>query len=272
MAALDRVRLPQLSPHPPVVASGCYNLNTKRARLLLASNLSNPSFPDRASGRPPTEILSDIWAFAPNRDTLGGTAYLILTSAGNILIDSPAWTDVNREFILDRGGTNWLAITHRGGIGKATTIATELGCEVIIQEQEAYLLPEIAATTFRDKFSINDTIQALWTPGHSPGSSCYYYPAAHGGVLFTGRHLLPDTSGAAIPLRTAKTFHWPRQLRSVETVWQLFPCVQPLAHLCPGANAGLLRGKGTIVVTVERRESKDSTLNSATLEKRSLDI
>lgn len=257
MATIDRVRLPQLSSHTPIAAIGCYNPNTKRALLLLASNLSNPSFPNRAGGRPPTEILSDIWAFAPNRDTLGGTAYLILTSAGNILIDSPAWNDVNREFITDRGGTNWLAITHRGGIGKAATIATELGCKVIIQEQEAYLLPEIAATTFRDKFSINDSIHALWTPGHSPGSSCYYYPA-HGGVLFTGRHLLPDASGAAVPLRTAKTFHWPRQLRSVAAVWQQFPSAQPLAQICPGANAGLLRGKGTIALaTVDRCESKD---------------
>jgi glyoxylase-like metal-dependent hydrolase (beta-lactamase superfamily II) len=213
------------------------------------SNSSNPSFPSPipGGGKPPTEVLPGIFAFAPNRDTLGGTAYAILTPLGNIAIDSPAWNDVNRQFLLDRGGLNWLLLTHRGGIGKTTTIAAELGCEVIVQEQEAYLLPELKATTFQDKFNLNDSIQAIWTPGHSPGSSCIYF-AGNGGVLFTGRHLLPNQSGQAVPLRTAKTFHWLRQLRSAEAIWQQFPALQPLAHICPGANAGLLRGKGAIAV------------------------
>jgi hypothetical protein len=217
--------------------------------MLPESNLSNPSLPPTTTvgGKPPIEVLPGIFAFSPNRETLGGTAYAILTSSGNILIDSPAWNDVNRQFILDRGGAQWLAITHRGGIGKTTTIATELGCEAIVQEQEAYLLPELKATTFQHKFNLNDSIQVIWTPGHSPGSSCVYF-GGNGGVLFTGRHLLPNHSGAAVPLRTSKTFHWPRQLRSVEAIWQRFPALQPLAYICPGANAGLLRGKGSIAI------------------------
>jgi glyoxylase-like metal-dependent hydrolase (beta-lactamase superfamily II) len=213
------------------------------------SNLSTRSFssPTTVGGKLPTEVLPGIFAFAPNRDTLGGTAYAIFTPSGNTLIDSPAWNDVNRQFIHDRGGVNWLAITHRGGIGKTTTIATELGCEVIVQEQEAYLLPELKATTFQHQFNLNDSIQAIWTPGHSPGSSCFYFDG-NGGVLFTGRHLLPNQLGAAVPLQTSKTFHWPRQLRSVEAIWHRFPDRQPLAYICPGANAGLLRGQGSIAV------------------------
>lgn len=212
------------------------------------SNLSQSAPIDKLPvPKPPTEILPGIFAFSPNRDTLGGTAYALFTPTGNILIDSPAWHDVNRQFIVDRGGISQLAITHRGGIGQATTIAQELGCQVIIQEQEAYLLPELSLTTFTGKFSINDSIHAIWTPGHSPGSSCFYYPGA-GGVLFTGRHLLPDGSGAAVPLRMPKTFHWPRQLRNVAAIWERFPAQLPLRYICPGANAGLLRGKGAIVI------------------------
>jgi glyoxylase-like metal-dependent hydrolase (beta-lactamase superfamily II) len=215
------------------------------------SNLSQLQLPTRSSvgGKPPTEILPGIFAFPPNRDTLGGTAYLVVTAAGNILIDSPAWNDVDRQFILDRGGANWLVITHRGGIGKTTAIATELQCEVIIQEQEAYLLPELKLTTFQHKFNINDSIHAIWTPGHSPGSACIYYAGA-GGVLFTGRHLLPNQFGAPVPLHTSKTFHWRRQLRSVDAIWQQFPSQQPLGYICPGANIGLLKGKGSIALSV----------------------
>jgi glyoxylase-like metal-dependent hydrolase (beta-lactamase superfamily II) len=212
------------------------------------SNLPVPSLPVKSPAtKPPMEILPGIFAFPPNRDTLGGTAYLIRSPAGNILIDSPAWNDVNQQFITDLGGVKSLAITHRGGIGATTTIAAALDCEVIIQEQEAYLLPQLKVTTFQDKFDIKDSIHAIWTSGHSPGSACIYC-AGSNGVLFTGRHLLPDPLGAAVPLRTAKTFHWKRQLRSVEAIWARFPSQDPLAHICPGANTGLLRGKGSILV------------------------
>lgn len=212
------------------------------------SNLSQPTL-ELKSGidKLPKEILPGIFAFAPNRDTLGGTAYLVLTPSGNILIDAPAWHDLHRQFITDRGGVKWLAITHRGGSGQTTGIVNELGCEAIVQEQEAYLLPELKVTTFQHKFNIKDSIHAIWTPGHSPGSACFYY-AGVGGVLFTGRHLLPNQFGEPVPLRTAKTFHWPRQLRSVDAIWQQFPSQQPLSYICPGANTGLLRGKGSIAV------------------------
>jgi glyoxylase-like metal-dependent hydrolase (beta-lactamase superfamily II) len=223
------------------------------------SNLLDPSLPAKLpANKPPTEILPGVFAFPPNRDTLGGTAYAILMPTGNILIDSPAWNDLNRQFLVDRGGVKSLVITHRGGIGATTTIANELGCEVIIQEQEAYLLPELKVTTFRHRFDINDSIHAIWTSGHSPGSACIYYIGA-GGVLFTGRHLLPNQFGAAVPIRTAKTFHWKRQLRSVDAIWQQFPSQYPLNHLCPGANTGLLRGKGSISVDLQSMSGSVNT-------------
>lgn len=210
------------------------------------SNLSSsPLALQFPAGKSPTEILPDIFAFPPNRDTLGGTAYLIVTPNGNIAIDSPAWNQTNRQFIVDRGGIKYLALTHRGGIGKTGTIATEFGCETIVQEQEAYLLPDTQVTTFRYSLALDDSTRLIWTPGHSPGSTCIYYAGA-GGVLFTGRHLLPDRQGAPVPLQTPKTFHWQRQLRSVEVIRQQFPSHAPLSHICPGANTGLLRGKGSI--------------------------
>jgi glyoxylase-like metal-dependent hydrolase (beta-lactamase superfamily II) len=220
------------------------------------SNLSSsPLALKSPGGKLPTEILPGIFAFPPNRDTLGGTAYLIVTPNGNIAIDSPAWNDTNRQFIVDRGGIKYLAITHRGGIGKTATIATEFGCETTIQEQEAYLLPDTKVTTFRYNLDLNDSnglpsataIELIWTPGHSPGSTCVYYSSA-GGVLFTGRHLLPNQQGAPVPLQTSKTFHWARQLRSVDAIRQQFPSRTPLSHICPGANTGLLRGKGSILI------------------------
>ena len=188
----------------------------------------------------PQAIWNNIFAFPPNRDTLGGTAYFIVENEANILIDSPAWDEVNQNYLNSVGGVRWLFLTHRGAIGKAREIQQAFGCEILIQEQEAYLLPGLKVTTFKQDFNIGNA-QVIWTPGHSPGSSCLYYPR-EGGVLFTGRHILPNQTGELLPLRTAKTFHWFRQLASIQLLRDRFT-PETLNYICPGANTGFLRGK-----------------------------
>jgi glyoxylase-like metal-dependent hydrolase (beta-lactamase superfamily II) len=195
-------------------------------------------------GKAPHLVLDNIFAFAPNRDTLGGTAYFIVNNTGNIMIDAPAWSVANQEFIAAQNGVKWLLITHRGGLGQTAKICKELGCTVAIQEQEAYLLPDIPTTTYHQKWQLGEDLEAIWTPGHSPGSACVYY-GVQGGILFTGRHLLPDRDGQPRPLQTAKTFHWPRQVKNVKLLADQFP-IERLRYMLPGASSGLLRGKGYI--------------------------
>ncbi|MGF1497889.1 MAG: MBL fold metallo-hydrolase [Elainellaceae cyanobacterium] len=199
---------------------------------------------DQLSPKPPRQVLETVFAFSPSRDTLGGTAYLILEATGNILVDCPAWDAPTQKFLEQQGGVRWLFITHRGGIGRVRQIQQALACEVVIQEQEAYLLPGIAVTSFQTTHCLSQLCQALWTPGHSPGSSCLYY-SEYGGVLFSGRHLLPNAEGQPVPLRVAKTFHWFRQLRSVQHLRDQFT-PETLHYLCPGANTGFLRGQRII--------------------------
>jgi glyoxylase-like metal-dependent hydrolase (beta-lactamase superfamily II) len=38
----------------------------------------------------------------------------------------------------------------------------------------------------------DDELEAIWTPGHSPGHCCFYWPARR--LLFSGDHLLPKIS------------------------------------------------------------------------------
>ena len=197
----------------------------------------------------PQAIWNNIFAFPPNRDTLGGTAYFIVENEANILIDCPAWDEVNQNYLNSVGGVRWLFLTHRGAIGKAREIQLAFGCEILIQEQEAYLLPGLRVTTFKQDFNIGNA-QVIWTPGHSPGSSCLYYPR-EGGVLFSGRHILPNQTGELVPLRTAKTFHWFRQLASIQLLRDRFT-PETLNYICPGANTGFLRGKRAIASAYEQ--------------------
>lgn len=203
----------------------------------------------------PAAVFENVFAFAPNRETLGATAYLIVENDGNILIDCPAWDEGTQQFLQEKGGVRWLVITHRGGIGSARKLQADYNCAIAMQEQEAYLLPGLEITSFQHELTLTPNLQLIWTPGHSPGSTCVYY-TEHGGILFTGRHLLPDQHGNPVPLRTAKTFHWPRQLRSVEKLRDSFSA-ETLQFICPGANTGLLRGKRSIDRAYERLQQID---------------
>ncbi len=213
--------------------------------LPIGTNTTN-SLPIPASHPPkqPQSVFDNIYAFSPNSDTLGGTAYLIVEKEGNILLDCPAINEITFEFLTSHGGVKSLFITHRGAIGKVREIQNTFNCEVLIQEQEAYLLPKVKVTTFRQQITLKSDQRAIWTPGHSPGSSCLYYPH-NGGILFTGRHLLPNKQGEPVPLRTSKTFQWYWQINSVQLLRETFN-LETLTYICPGANIGFLRGKKAI--------------------------
>ncbi|MGL4881065.1 MAG: MBL fold metallo-hydrolase [Waterburya sp.] len=219
---------------------------------------STKIMPSPGNTKSPHFTLPNILAFAPNRDTLGATSYLIVDKIGNILVDCPAWNEVNQEFLLAQGGVSSLIITHRGGIGKSVMqMQQALNCKVIIQEQEAYLLPEIEVHAFAENLIINLDLEVIWTPGHSPGSACLYWQQ-QGGVLFSGRHLLPKSPTEIVPLRTAKTFHWWRQLNSLAKLRDRFS-PETLKYILPGANTGYLRGQGYIDNAYEQLSRLDLT-------------
>ena len=204
----------------------------------------------------PRSILPGILAFAPNRDTLGATSYLIVNKSGNILLDCPAWNETNQNFLQSQGGVKSLIITHRGGIGKRVLeMQKTLDCQIIIQEQEAYLLPEVEVTSFAENLIIDSDFELIWTPGHSPGSSCLYWQQ-EGGILFTGRHLLPKSRTEIAPLRSAKTFHWWRQLNSIAKLRDRFSA-NALNYILPGANTGYLRGEGYIADAYQKLSALD---------------
>lgn len=197
-----------------------------------------------ASTKPPRQLFPTIYRFAPNRETLGGTAYFIVKKGGGILVDCPPWHSDTETFLQTQGGVRTLFITHRVAISaQVAKIQAALNCDIVIQEQEAYLMPEARVTPFQQTWEMAD-VRALWTSGFSPGSACLYY-AQEGGCLFTGRHLLPNQQGDLLALHTAKTFHWRRQLQSIERLQQQF-MADTLNFIFPAANTGFLRETGYV--------------------------
>ena len=194
-------------------------------------------------GRPPQQIRDDLWLFPPNRDCQGGSSWWLEVDPEPVLIDCPPLTQSSLTALQDLAGdrTPRILLTSREGHGRLRRVQERLGWPVLVQEQEAYLLPNVAPLeTFADDHTTVSGLQLLWTPGPTPGSCVIHAPAAE--LLFCGRLLTPLAPGRLGPLRHGRTFHWPRQLTSLERVRDWLP-PEASPALASGAGLGALRGE-----------------------------
>jgi glyoxylase-like metal-dependent hydrolase (beta-lactamase superfamily II) len=195
-------------------------------------------------GRPPRRIRPGLWLFAPSRDSQGGSSWLLEGEGEQpaLLVDCPALTQANLTSLQRFGSNGAIVLTSREGHGRCRRFQEQLGWPVWVQEQEAYLLPGVERLqTWSEEMAIGDG-RLLWTPGPTPGAAVLAI-LRHGlDLLFCGRLLLPTTPGRLAPLRTARTFHWPRQLRSVERLRRWLPAGSPAWIAC-GGGLGALRGE-----------------------------
>jgi hypothetical protein len=201
-------------------------------------------------GRPPRLLHPGLWLFPPNPLTYGGSAWLLETEGGDLLIDGPPETEASREFLRGRSGrSGWIVLLGREGHGRCRWVQEQLGWPVIVQEQEAYLLPGLPKlTTFAAEYTLAEGLRLLWTPGPSPGAAVLH---ACGGVagavdgLFCGRLLVPVGPARLAPLLSPRGFHGPRQRRSMLHLQRWLPPGSP-RWLATGAALGALAGEALV--------------------------
>ena len=206
----------------------------------------------REPGRPPRPVRSDLWLFAPNRDNQGGSAWFLEHSDRDLLIDVPALTEANLAFLQHRSRPGQIVLTGRDGHGRCRALQEALGWPVLVQEQEAFLLPGVKALeTFALEHDLAPGLRLLWTPGPSPGACVLHAVGAeaggadHGGGLFCGRLLVPVAPGRLEPRRSRRTFHWPRQIASLRALRAWLPAGTP-GWIASGAGLGALRGESLV--------------------------
>ena len=196
------------------------------------------------AGRPPRQLRPDLWLFPPNRDSQGGSSWWLETGDAPALIDCPPLTEATITALeqLAQGREARILITSREGHGRLRRLQERLGWTVLVQQQEAYLLPDVKPLiTFSDTHDLAGGLQLLWTPGPTPGS-CVVLAAPPANLLFCGRLLTPIAPGRLAPLRHGRTFHWPRQLRSLQRLRHWLPS-NASPDLASGAGLGALRGE-----------------------------
>ena len=201
-----------------------------------------------AAGRPPKPVRERLWLFAPSRDSQGGSAWwLEQPGGGGVLIDCPAFNEANLAF-LQAQSSGQILLTGREGHGRLRRFQEALGWPVHVQEQEAYLLPGAQQLIpFAAEAELAAGLRLLWTPGPTPGAAVLLAEELPelGSILFCGRLLSPVAPGQLAPLRTRRSFHWGRWLRSIERLRAWLPADQP-QWLASGAGLGALRGEALV--------------------------
>ncbi|GAB4850669.1 hypothetical protein Ancab_029980 [Ancistrocladus abbreviatus] len=150
----------------------------------------------------------------------GAASYLIVHDEGNILVDSPRYSERLARNIEKLGGARFMFLTHKDDIADHQKWSKRLNCERILHSEEiegstADVERKLEGT---GPWSLNKDIELIHTPGHTKGSVCLYYKSLK--VLFTGDHLAMGESGLSI-CALCNWFSVPMQLNSVRILLDL---------------------------------------------------
>jgi glyoxylase-like metal-dependent hydrolase (beta-lactamase superfamily II) len=168
------------------------------------------------------EILPGIFEFVDRSpSTYGGKGFLVTGPKYNLLVDTPAFTPRVVEAIRAAGGLRYVFLSHRDEIGELDRIHQAVGGAVIMHRSESHLVPCGTDLVFDVDFEVEPGVWAIYTPGHSPGSSCLLLHRGDLKVLFTGDHILRRRQDVPAPLRFPWTWDWPAQVASARRLLDL---------------------------------------------------
>ncbi|KGG14327.1 hypothetical protein EV11_0270 [Prochlorococcus sp. SS52] len=171
------------------------------------------------------QIRDWLWMFPSKNSSQGMAAWWLNCEPEPVLIDCPELTPqvINDLEQLSKASNPKILLTSRDGHNKISDLNKKFGWPVLIQEQEAYLLPGIKnLESFREEAITAAGLKLLWTPGTTPGS-CVVYAPSPWNVLFCGRLLIPFANAQVGAVRTRNTFHWTNQQNSLVKLIQWLP-------------------------------------------------
>jgi glyoxylase-like metal-dependent hydrolase (beta-lactamase superfamily II) len=163
-----------------------------------------------------------------SEDSFGASSYLIVRPEGNVLVDSPRFTEPLVRRIEAMGGVRWMFLTHIDDVADHAKWRERFGCDRIMRpgldvERPLGDRPETLAPD----------LLAIPTPGHTRDHSVLL----HRNFLFTGDHLWGKGTGLHAS-RSVCWYSWEEQRRSVELLrayefdW-ILPGHGPRVHLPP---------------------------------------
>ncbi|XVF75271.1 hypothetical protein PTKIN_Ptkin13bG0174200 [Pterospermum kingtungense] len=127
--------------------------------------------------------------------SFGASSYLIIHSEGNILIDSPKFTERLARKIEELGGVRFMFLTHKDDVADHGKWSKRFNSDRILHSGDVEVCTADVETKLEGcgPWSLGEDIMLIHTPGHTKGSVCLFYKPLK--ILLTGDHLVMRESG-----------------------------------------------------------------------------
>jgi glyoxylase-like metal-dependent hydrolase (beta-lactamase superfamily II)/ferredoxin len=145
-------------------------------------------------------------------DSFGADSYLLEHSDGNWMIDAPRWNRAVVQAIEERGGLQYVFLTHQDDVADAARYAAHFGAQRIIHEADKRAMPDAEIFIEGNEPRLFGDVTIVPTPGHSRGSCVLHYRT----YLFSGDHVAWDRQAGKLRAHRTYSYDYARQLRSIE--------------------------------------------------------
>jgi len=151
-----------------------------------------------------------------SEDSFGATSWFVRRAGGNLLIDSPRFTEALARPFAELGGIAHVLLTHRDDVADADRYAALFGSRVWIHADDRSAAPNASDLIVGD--ADRDTVVApgviaVPVPGHTRGSVIYVVDEEY---AFTGDSLAWDLERDDLTaFRGACWYSWSHQTRSL---------------------------------------------------------
>jgi len=150
-----------------------------------------------------------------SEDSFGASAWLVVRPHGNVLVDSPRFTEALAAPISALGGVRHVALTHRDDVADARRWADRFGATTWIHAGDRSAAPW-ATGILTGEQELQPGFVAVPVPGHTKGSVVFLLDDRW---LFTGDSLAWSYErDDLIAFRSACWFSWKEQAESLATL------------------------------------------------------
>jgi len=167
----------------------------------------------------PVHVVDDVYFCGfTSESSFGAWSYLIVRApeqGGNVLVDSPRFTNPLVQRIERMGGVRLIYLSHRDDIADHAKFAAHFHCPRIMHDGDnAPALGIERVTSGTEPVRIDDDLLSIPTSGHTRGHQVLLY---RNKILFTGDHLAwsPERN-TLTAFRHACWYSWREQTRSME--------------------------------------------------------
>lgn len=150
-----------------------------------------------------------------SEDSFGASAWLVVRPHGNVLVDSPRFTEALVGPIAALGGVRHVALTHRDDVADARRWAERFGATTWIHSGDRSAAPW-ATGVLTGEHELQPGFVAFPVPGHTKGSVVFLLDDRW---LFTGDSLAwSNEHDDLTAFRSACWFSWREQADSLATL------------------------------------------------------